>query len=82
MKVYCYSYGMEVILMIELVIDFDNASKMWRANKTSIGNGSFKYVCGALRKDGGKCLNKPRDGKDYCHIHTNQQKVKNFKKVL
>ena len=40
--------------MIELVvdIDFDKASEKWRENKVHIGNGTFKYVCGALRKDG------------------------------
>ena len=61
--------------MLELVvdIDFDNASNMWRANKTSIGNGSFKYVCGALRKDGGKCLNKPSKGNQCCHLHANKK---------
>ena len=27
----------------EVNIDFDEASKAWRKNKTSIGNGSYKY---------------------------------------
>ena len=26
-----------------IVIDFDYASRMWRANKISIGNGQYKY---------------------------------------
>lgn len=59
--------------MLELAIDFDNASKAWRANKSYVGNGSFKYVCGAIRKDGGKCLNKPRKGKCGCHLHINRK---------
>jgi hypothetical protein len=25
----------------DIIIDFDDASKQWRANKKSIGNGSF-----------------------------------------
>ena len=29
--------------LYEVVIDFGYASKMWRLNKISIGNGSFKY---------------------------------------
>jgi hypothetical protein len=29
--------------LYEVDIDFDSASKAWRANKISIGNGSFKY---------------------------------------
>jgi len=59
--------------MMEIVIDFDNASKLWRANKTHIANGIFKYVCGAMRKDGGKCLNKPCKGKRGCHLHVNKK---------
>jgi hypothetical protein len=27
----------------EVDIDFDEASEAWRANKTSIGNGQYKY---------------------------------------
>ncbi len=69
------------IMELVIDIDFDNASKMWRANKTSVGNGSFKYVCGALRKDGGKCLNKPcKDKQQYCHLHANK-KMNKVKKV-
>lgn len=30
-------------------IDFDHASKMWRMNKISIGEGSFKYKIYDLR---------------------------------
>ena len=26
------------------IIDFDNASKEWRKNKTYLGNGMFKYI--------------------------------------
>lgn len=29
--------------LYEVDIDFDSASAAWRANKRSIGNGSFKY---------------------------------------
>ena len=29
--------------LYEVDIDFDSASKAWRANKISIGNGNFKY---------------------------------------
>lgn len=28
----------------EIIIDFDEASKAWRENKKSIGNGSFEYI--------------------------------------
>jgi hypothetical protein len=30
--------------MIEHGINFDEASKEWRKNKESIGNGAFKYI--------------------------------------
>lgn len=61
--------------MIELVvdIDFDKASEKWRENKVHIGNGSFKYVCGALRKDGGKCRNKSCKRMNGCYLHSNRK---------
>lgn len=50
-------------------IDFDEASKIWRSNKVAICGGSYKYICGATRKDGGKCHNKPCKNNIRCHIH-------------
>ena len=29
----------------EFVFDFDEASQAWKANKISIGNGSYRYMC-------------------------------------
>ena len=29
----------------EVSIDFDGASEAWKANKRSINNGSYRYVC-------------------------------------
>jgi len=41
-------------------IDFDHASRMWRANKrVPINSISFKYCCGALKKDGSFCSAPP-----------------------
>lgn len=49
-------------------IDFESAEKEWRKNKCSIGNGAFKYICGALTKNGNPCKKSPsKNGK--CHIH-------------
>ena len=31
--------------LYEVNIDFDAASKAWMANKRSIGNGHYKYIC-------------------------------------
>jgi len=38
----------------EVEIDFDGASEAWKANKKSIGNGSYKYICTAICKSGKK----------------------------
>jgi len=49
-------------------IDFDEASKAWRENKKSIGNGSFKYICCA-DKNGKKCGIKCIEREIYCRSH-------------
>jgi len=49
-------------------VDFDEASKAWRENKKSIGNGSFKYICCA-DKNGKKCGVKCIDREIYCRSH-------------
>ena len=53
----------------EVTIDFDQASEAWKANKTSIGNGSYKYVCQAYVKSGNKCKRKPLVGCHFCSQH-------------
>lgn len=41
-------------------IDFDYASRMWRANKViPFGSKSFKYCCGAFKKNGDFCKSPP-----------------------
>lgn len=42
----------------EFIIDFDEASKAWRENKKSIGNGSFEYVSENNYKKNSKKCNK------------------------
>jgi hypothetical protein len=49
-------------------VDFDEASKAWRENKKSIGNGSFKYICCA-DKNGKKCGIKCIEREIYCRSH-------------
>lgn len=49
-------------------VDFDEASKAWRENKKSIGNGSFKYIC-CVDKNGKKCGVKCIDREIYCRSH-------------
>jgi hypothetical protein len=50
-------------------IDFDWASAAWKANKKSIGNGSYRYVCEASTKSGKRCARKPSQGCQFCSSH-------------
>ena len=53
----------------EVNIDFDAASEAWKANKRSIGNGSYKYVCCKKGKNNYNCSAKCLPGEDYCRTH-------------
>lgn len=41
------------------IIDFDKASKLWRANKRKISRSMFEYCCGAVKKNGEFCKAPP-----------------------
>jgi hypothetical protein len=41
-------------------IDFDEASRLWRANKIAGGGGTFTYICGKVKRNGKICRRKPR----------------------
>ena len=41
--------------ILDVNIDFDEASRYWNANKKRAGNGSYVYVCGAQLKNGNFC---------------------------
>jgi len=53
----------------EINIDFDDASEMWKANKKSIGNGSYKYICLQKSKNGKACKREAMHNCDHCNIH-------------
>ncbi len=36
-------------------IDFDEASRAWRKNKISLGNGYFAYRCNYIHSNGKRC---------------------------
>ncbi len=55
--------------LYEVNIDFDKASKAWKANKKYIGNGSYKYVCCGITKTGNKCNKQSLEFVDYCKMH-------------
>lgn len=54
----------------EVNIDFDESSRLWQANKKSIGNGSYKYMCCCITKTGNKCNRASIVNSEYCKIHT------------
>jgi hypothetical protein len=53
----------------EVNIDFDEASEAWKANKKSIGNGSYKYMCSKICKNNKICNANCLSGEDYCKMH-------------
>jgi hypothetical protein len=50
-------------------IDFDAASKEWKANKKYMGNGTYKYICCAKTLSGNPCTRESVLFYDYCKIH-------------
>lgn len=55
--------------LYEVTIDFDEASEAWRANKRSIGNGHYRYLCSKKNKNNNCCLIKCLHGENYCKTH-------------
>jgi len=53
----------------EVNIDFDEASEAWKANKKSIGNGMYKYVCSKRGKNNNMCIQRCLPGEIYCKTH-------------
>ncbi len=55
--------------LYQVNIDFDSASEAWKANKKSIGNGSYKYICAKRGKNNNCCILRCLPGEDYCKVH-------------
>ena len=53
----------------EVDIDFDEASSAWKANKKSIGNGSYRYLCCKINKNNKNCIAMCLPGVNYCKNH-------------
>ena len=66
------TYG-ESFLNVE--IDFDEASRAWKMNKKSIGNGCYKYKCIKIAKNGKVCKNESLYNCDYCRFHINCKNI-------
>jgi len=62
--------------LYEVNIDFDEASALWRQNKKHIGQGHFKYICTAVKKDGKTCCKNVNKNNDYCWTHRGYNKEK------
>ncbi len=50
-------------------IDFDEASRVWKLNKRSKGNGCYDYICQGITKKNKKCIRKCLIGSQYCNWH-------------
>jgi hypothetical protein len=50
-------------------INFDEAIDAWRANKKSIGNGHYKYICLQKTKTGNQCKRESLKFCDHCKMH-------------
>jgi len=57
---------------LKVEVDFDESSKAWKANKKSMGNGCYKYICTKLTKTGKQCKNNTVLGCDFCRFHINK----------
>ena len=64
--------------LYEVNIDFDGASEIWKANKRSIGNGSYKYVCSRKGINNNCCIAKCLPGENYCRTHLKMFKEGKF----
>jgi hypothetical protein len=55
--------------LYEVNIDFDEASRAWKSNKRTIGNGSYRYLCAKKGKNNNCCLIKCLPEEIYCKTH-------------
>jgi len=62
--------------LYKVEINFDEASEAWRANKKSIGNGHYKYICIQKTKTGNQCKRESLKSCDTCKMH--QQQYQHF----
>ena len=59
--------------LFEVNIDFDEASRAWRANKRSMGNGTYKYTCEKMISSGRKCSKDAWKNSGVCCTHKNKK---------
>jgi hypothetical protein len=56
-------------LVAPFVFDFDESSAAWKANKKRMGNGTYKYICGAPTKNNTLCQRTPLANHCHCAQH-------------
>ena len=59
-------------MLYEVNIDFDEASREWKKNKKSTGNGQYKYICEKEKKDKNICGKICYKELSYCWSHRNE----------
>ena len=59
--------------LFEVNIDFDEASRAWRANKRSVGNGTYKYTCEKMISSGRMCSKDAWKNSGVCCTHKNKK---------
>ena len=66
--------SLKLFLKVEKVdiveINFDEASEAWKANKKSMGNGTYKYICLQKTKAGNPCKKEALPSSDFCKVHS------------
>jgi hypothetical protein len=60
---------------MDFIIDFDEASELWRKNKRSLGNGMYMYICTYVDKKGKQCKRQTvsQTSCTYCTKHINRK---------
>lgn len=64
------------------MIDFDESSKAWRANKKYKGNGYFVYMCNYIHSDSKRCRCDRIHNYDYCKRHLKTRRLQGHAKTL
>jgi hypothetical protein len=56
--------------ILDVIIDFDEASAAWKENKIAKGNGTYTYRCCAALRNGAPCSQRAMDRADFCKRHS------------
>ena len=71
----CIEYAMHQSVFCEMhsecfsIINFDDTHAAWMRNKRKVKGGSYRYTCGAKKKNGQYCNKKPMPDRLHCRGH-------------